>query len=101
MCVSIRRQPPYTNSDKYAALSERLQRNAQSQHVLGQPSGQTHHRMPDREQSYSRFQVCLSKVSVQQKINQLFFEHFKGTYQTENVEEGEIAVITFTYPTLS
>ena len=41
------------------------------------------------------------KVSVQQKINQLFFEHFKGTYQTENVEEGEIAVITFTYPTLS
>ena len=55
------RQPPYTNSDKYAALSERLQRNAQSQHVLGQPSGQTHHRMPDREQSYSRFQVCLSK----------------------------------------
>lgn len=41
------------------------------------------------------------KVSVQQKINQLFFEHFKGTYQTENVEEGEIAAITFTYPTLS
>lgn len=41
------------------------------------------------------------KVSVQQKINQLFFEHFKGTYQTENVEEGKIAVITFTYPTLS
>ena len=41
------------------------------------------------------------KVSVQQKINQLFFEHFKGTYQTKNVEEGEIAVITFTYPTLS
>lgn len=41
------------------------------------------------------------KVSVQQKINQLFFEHFKGTYQIENVKEGEIAVITFTYPTLS
>ncbi len=41
------------------------------------------------------------KVSVQQKINQLFFEHFKGTYQTENVEEGKIAAITFTYPTLS
>ena len=41
------------------------------------------------------------KVSVQQKINQLFFEHFKGIYQTENVKEGEIAVITFTYPTLS
>ena len=47
----------------------------------------------------SRF--ASQKVSVQQKINQLFFEHFKGTYQTENVEEGEIAVITFTYPTLS
>lgn len=49
--------------------------------------------------SDSRF--ASQKVSVQQKINQLFFEHFKGTYQTENVEEGEIAVITFTYPTLS
>ena len=47
----------------------------------------------------SRF--ASQKVSVQQKINQLFFEHFKGTYQTENVEEGEITVITFTYPTLS
>lgn len=47
----------------------------------------------------SRF--ASQKVSVQQKINQLFFEHFKGIYQTENVEEGEIAVITFTYPTLS
>lgn len=101
MCVSIRRQPPYTNSDKYAALSERLQRNAQSQHVLGQPSGQTHHacRIENSPIADSRF--ASQKVSVQQKINQLFFEHFKGTYQTENVEEGEIAVITFTYPTLS
>lgn len=41
------------------------------------------------------------KVSVQQKINQLFFEHFKGTCQTGNVEEGKVAVITFTYPTLA
>ena len=40
-------------------------------------------------------------ISATEKSNQLFFEHFKGTYQTENVEEGEIAVITFTYPTLS
>ena len=40
------------------------------------------------------------KVSVQQKINQLFFEHFGGTYQIENVKGEETSVIIFTYPTL-
>ena len=40
------------------------------------------------------------KVSVQQKINQLFFEHFGGTYQTENLKEEEATVIIFTYPVL-
>ena len=41
------------------------------------------------------------KVLVRQKINQLFFEHFGGTYQMEEAKEGEVAVIAFTYPTLS
>lgn len=41
------------------------------------------------------------KVLVRQKINQLFFEHFGGSYQMENSEEGGVGIITFTYPTLS
>lgn len=47
----------------------------------------------------SRF--ITQKVSVRQKINQLFFEHFGGSYQiTESKEEG-VPDIIFTYPTLS
>lgn len=41
------------------------------------------------------------KVSVQQRINQLFFEHFGGSYQMETVMEGEVGVLIFTYPTVS
>lgn len=41
------------------------------------------------------------KVSVRHKINQLFFEHFGGTYQIVEAKEGEVPDIIFTYPTLS
>lgn len=41
------------------------------------------------------------KVSVKHRINQLFFEHFGGSYQMETAKEGEVGVLTFTYPTLS
>lgn len=40
------------------------------------------------------------KTSIQQSINQLFFEHFGGTYCLEG-EKGEKAVIHFTYPLLT
>ena len=60
------------------------------------------------EVDVKRVNINLENLKVQHDNAQatvsythLFFEHFKGTYQTENVEEGEIAVITFTYPTLS
>lgn len=46
----------------------------------------------------SRF--ASQKMAVRQKICQLFFEHFKGSYQIGSVQEGEIATIDFTYPTL-
>ena len=89
-------------SDKYAALIRTTAKkhaksacswfNPPDKHIIAC-------RIENSPIADSRF--ASQKVSVQQKINQLFFEHFKGTYQTENVEEGEIAVITFTYPTLS
>lgn len=41
------------------------------------------------------------KTSVRQKICQLFFEHFGGTYLTEDTKGGEVPKIIFTYPTLS
>lgn len=41
------------------------------------------------------------KVSVRQKINQLFFEHFGGSYKLKESKEGEVSNIIFTYPTLS
>ncbi len=40
------------------------------------------------------------KVSIHQKINQLFFEHFGGTYQTKESRDEKDGIITFTYPTL-
>lgn len=40
------------------------------------------------------------KISVRQKISQLFFEHFGGTYQMEEYKEDVTGAITFTYPTL-
>ena len=97
-----RRQPPYTNSDKYAALSKTTVKKTRkvSMFLVNHPDKHIIAcRIENSPIADPRF--ASQKVSVQQKINQLFFEHFKGTYQTENVEEGEIAVITFTYPTLS
>ena len=41
------------------------------------------------------------KVSVRQKINQLFFEHFGGSYKLKENKEGGVPNIIFTYPTLS
>lgn len=40
------------------------------------------------------------KIAVRQKINQLFFEHFEGTYRMENRDEGK-PILFFTYPTLT
>ena len=40
------------------------------------------------------------KVSIRQEINQLFFEHFDGSYQIESSNEG-IPTLLFTYPTLT
>ena len=90
------RQPPYTNSDKYAALSDDCKETRKvSMFLVNHPDKHIIAcRIENSPIADSRF--ASQKVSVQQKINQLFFEHFKGTYQTENVEEGEIAVITFT-----
>lgn len=41
------------------------------------------------------------KVSVRQKINQLFFEHFGGSYKLKETKGGGVSNIIFTYPTLS
>lgn len=41
------------------------------------------------------------EVSIQQEINRLFFEHFEGSYQMDNGQEGTSARIIFTYPTVS
>lgn len=41
------------------------------------------------------------KVSVRQKINQLFFEHFGGSYELKENKKGGVPSIIFTYPTLS
>lgn len=41
------------------------------------------------------------KVSVRQKINQLFFEHFGGSYRLIETKEEGVPNIIFTYPTLS
>lgn len=41
------------------------------------------------------------KVSVRQKINQLFFEHFGGSYELKGNKKGGVPNIIFTYPTLS
>lgn len=41
------------------------------------------------------------KIAVRQKICQLFFEHFGGTYLMKEAKEGEVPNIIFTYPTLS
>lgn len=41
------------------------------------------------------------KVSIRQEINQLFFEHFNGTYQIKSSNERIIPTLLFTYPTLN
>ena len=43
---------------------------------------------------------ALQKVSVQQKINQLFFEHFGGTYRIEETSSEAPPVLVFTYPAI-
>lgn len=44
--------------------------------------------------------LASQRIAIRQKINQLFFEHFKGTYRMENREEGG-TILFFTYPTLT
>lgn len=43
---------------------------------------------------------ALQKVSVQQKINQLFFEHFGGIYRIEETSSEAPPVLVFTYPAI-
>lgn len=45
-------------------------------------------------------QFTNQKVLTRQKINQLFFAHFGGTYKMEKNSNNKIEAITFTYPTL-
>ena len=81
----------YPNDSKESRKIRMILVNRQDKHIITC-------RIEDSPMTDPKF--VSQKVSIQQKINQLFFEHFGGTYQTENVKEEEATVIIFTYPTL-